>query len=312
MLFEDYHRVSLVACDLGDCMKLALRITSIILLLVVGLGYFVLSGRPIPEQTQFALNLSQLRELAAAPKEQLPVAVEALVVAQGSMPSGLVVAGANMRPLKRVWPSFQLRYEDYSFVIDGAYKEPNQPGQLTVLEAALLRARKVLFTHTHADHVLGVAKAEFYAQIKDKLVLTFEQLNESNHGRRNFPAGGLSGIVALKYDMLKRFAPGVVLIKSPGHSQGSQMIYVQTRDTNEFLLVGDVVWDMGNINSLQTRPKLIGEWLLKGDEALVAQQVRALFEFHQAHPDVHIVISHDANLLQQQFVQGLLVEGFTF
>ena len=50
-----------------------------------------------------------------------------------------------------------------------------------------------------------------------------------------------SAFRTIDYDRLYAVAPGVVLVSAPGHSPGSQLVYVRLADYREVLLVGDLV-----------------------------------------------------------------------
>ena len=54
-----------------------------------------------------------------------------------------------------------------------------------------------------------------------------------------------------------RIAPGVVVAAMSGHTAGSEVIYVQRADGAEYLFIGDIAWNMSNIEQLTTRPLLL-------------------------------------------------------
>jgi hypothetical protein len=105
----------------------------------------------------------------------------------------------------------------------------------------------------------------------------------------------------------------VVLIEAAGHSPGSQMIYIRLQTgagtTQEYLLVGDVVW-----NSLSLQRETGRAWLaslsLNEPRDVHANQVRALINLQKAEPALHMVISHDGAQIEAEIKEGLL--GGTF
>jgi len=93
----------------------------------------------------------------------------------------------------------------------------------------------------------------------------------------------------LDYDQYYPLAPGVALIAAPGHTPGSQMIYVVLESGREYLLVGDATWHMDGIR------QIIGKdapWITE-DRAAILDQLRWLNGVMRAEPGVVIVASHD-------------------
>ena len=105
-------------------------------------------------------------------------------------------------------------------------------------------------------------------------------------------------------------APGVVLLAAPGHTPGSQIVYVRLSDQREMLLLGDVVWDMENIRSRTGRPAAVGRVLLGSDQEQVAQQISALYALTQEHPEVYLIPSHDVLNLRELIEKKVVVRGF--
>ena len=103
----------------------------------------------------------------------------------------------------------------------------------------------------------------------------------------------------LNYDGLHLIAPGVVLQKAPGHSVGSQLIYVRRNDGQEFLFIGDIAWNLRNIEEQTGRPLLVSWIFLQEDREQVAHQLRALLELKQSHPELQVVIAHDGDILER-------------
>jgi glyoxylase-like metal-dependent hydrolase (beta-lactamase superfamily II) len=99
----------------------------------------------------------------------------------------------------------------------------------------------------------------------------------------------------------------VVLQKAPGHSRGSQLIYVELADGKRFLVVGDIAWTKDNIRLQRGRPGLASV-LMKEDRGEVAAQVKALARLPA---DVHVIVAHDPVALQQDLKAGLYKLGFS-
>ena len=78
-------------------------------------------------------------------------------------------------------------------------------------------------------------------------------------------------------------APGVVLIKAPGHSPDQQMVYARLQSGREILHSVDSAWIYDNI--LQLKPKA-APWV-KEDVPAIMAQLRWLKRLarHRAEPD---------------------------
>jgi glyoxylase-like metal-dependent hydrolase (beta-lactamase superfamily II) len=302
-------------------MRRVLRIAAGLLgVLALALGAVLLAGQrgvPVPVHSSYRIDLAQLHELAQRREGARPGALNALVVGRGELPRGAVVAGQSwLERLPRVFAAFQILYPDgRSIVVDAPYatRDPaaNDPAALRALEDGIARAESLLLTHTHDDHVLGLARSSRYAELKSKLALTRAQRDDPIFGIRAFPQGSLREANPLECEGSCAFAPGVALLAAPGHTQDSQIIYVELEKGLRYLILGDVVWDMENIETLTSRPRIIANTLLRGDEAKVAEQIRALHDLLASGAQVELVISHDARHLSEQIRSGRIGEGFS-
>jgi glyoxylase-like metal-dependent hydrolase (beta-lactamase superfamily II) len=111
------------------------------------------------------------------------------------------------------------------------------------------------------------------------------------------------------FSRLQEVAPGLVAIKNPGHTPGHLMFYIRTADGREMLYVGDLVWSYRNFEAGRTRSRAIATYFLGEDTSAVADQLRAVMFFAAAHPEVAILISHDADRLEHQIANGVVLAG---
>jgi glyoxylase-like metal-dependent hydrolase (beta-lactamase superfamily II) len=266
----------------------------------------------VPKRAEFSLELPRVRELARSVPGALPVALNALVVARGEQPHGSMVAGRSwLETVPRVFTAYQIVFPDKSIVIDGAFRDPYDPAAYAELQQAMQQASTILLTHTHMDHTQSIAGSPHLAALVPKLALTPAQLSEP-FGLRRFPEGSLKKHRKLEYDQRVAFAPGVVLIAAPGHTAGSQMVYVKLARGPEILLLGDVVWDMENVRRLKGRPRAIGSLYIRGDEVKVAHQIRALHDvLERERARLHMLPSHDPGTLAKLQRGGIVGKGFT-
>src|SRR5262249_10121680 len=141
-----------------------------------------------------------------------------------------------------------------------------------LVEKALHSAKVIVMTHEHGDHVAGVIKTPSAAEFAAKTVLTRPQL-QTLMTTPQFPDIKLTPEQAARYtvidyDRAAPFAPGIALVKAPGHTPGSQMIYVVLQNGKEYLLIGDTAWHMDNIRKLAGKN---APWIVENTDAVTAQ-----------------------------------------
>jgi glyoxylase-like metal-dependent hydrolase (beta-lactamase superfamily II) len=288
-------------------------VLSIVALLFVG-GYLLTQTAAAPG-AEYVIDLPALHRAAVA-TGALPERIEVEKVGEFAFPRTLVVAGQGFHLHPMVLLVHRVVWPDHSLVIDtamGPVAAKKMPGSkmdaaaFDRVQAAMKQASLIVFTHEHVDHVGGVASAPDYAAIARQVRLTREQLDSPRLERGDFPAGALASLEPLTYQGLYAVAPGVVLQKAPGHSPGSQLVYVELAGGQRFLFVGDIAWTHDNITSGKGRP-LIARLLMGEDRPAVAAQLRALA---QLPPDVHVIAAHDPVALESDLQAGLYRRGFS-
>ncbi len=246
----------------------------------------------------------------------LPERIEVEKVGDFAFPRNLVVAGEGFRMQPMVLLSHRVIWPDGSLMIDvamspeAAKKMPGSKMDGSAYErvqAAIQKANTIVFTHEHSDHINGIASAPDFAAIASKVRITREQLEGPKLERDAFPPGALGSLHPLDYDGVYALAPGVVLQKAPGHSAGSQLVYVELANGARFLFVGDIAWTHDNITEQVGRPRLV-QFMLGEDRGAVAAEVRALAALAR---DVHVIVAHDPVALAQDLRAGLYRQGFS-
>lgn len=263
----------------------------------------------------YVIDLPALHRVALS-GGALPERIEVEQIASFSFPRTIVVAGGGFHMHDMVLLSHRVVYPDRSVIIDTAIG-PKGAGSLPGarldqaaydrMQHALRQASGILFTHEHVDHVGGVAEAPDFGALAPRVLMTQEQLDGPKLERDDFAPGALAKLSPLKYSGLHLAAPGVVLQHAPGHTSGTQLIYVELASGARYLFVGDIAWTEDNIRLGRGRPG-VATLLMGEDRPAVAAQLQAL----QALPaDVHVVVAHDPVALQRDLSAGLFKRGFT-
>jgi glyoxylase-like metal-dependent hydrolase (beta-lactamase superfamily II) len=263
----------------------------------------------------FVIDLPALHRAATA-SGPLPQSLEVEKIGDFAFPRTLVVAGDGFHMHPMVLLAHRVVWPDRSLIIDtamapaAAEKMPGSKvdvGAFERLEAAMKKASDIVVTHEHSDHIGGIAAAPDFAAIAPHVRMTREQLNGPKLERTIFPAGTLEKLTPLDYSGLYAVAPGVVLQKAPGHTVGSQLIYVELANGHRFIFVGDIAWTKDNIRLGIGRPG-IAKLLMNEDRGAVAAELHALA---QLPADVHVIVAHDPVALAEDLQAGLYHRGFT-
>lgn len=294
--------------------RLALVVAGAVVGLAV-IGLLVGFSSPSAPATAPALfDLDGVRALATARGGALPERIDIATVGLLDAPLALSSAYAGTGFVEMPLTSVRVQYPDHSDVIDAACNESAQhakfPGSKFDPEAyrrvgsALLAAQTIVFTHEHFDHTQTLADSPAYDTLATSVWMPKAQWDNAAELRE-------SGIDDAKHALLRsmtvsgptRVDDGLVAIPAPGHTPGSQLLYVALQNGSEFLFIGDVAWNRAAIDRLKGKPRLLQAFLGE-DGAAVAAQLRFLKDFEAAHPEVHVVPAHDAEVLAELIASG--------
>jgi glyoxylase-like metal-dependent hydrolase (beta-lactamase superfamily II) len=268
----------------------------------------------------------EVRRLSDSLPGEKPQSVRVETVAHFDVPKIVATAGESWESVDLTVSTYQLVYSDHTALIDAGFSEEMakasgakrfESSAFARVGAALSKATLVLVTHEHPDHVGGLFVQPNFAKLLGATRLTKEQVDElkkgllvkNEDGSRVPPPDTFDDYLPLIYDRYRAVAPGVVLIKAPGHTPGSQMIFVKRSDGKDLLFLGDVAWRFRSIELQRERPRLI-TWLMNEDRDAVMRELIELDRLHDAEPKLQMVAAHDGECLEHLEQAGLLVKGF--
>ena len=266
----------------------------------------------------FEADLAIIRRMATVLPGALPLAVNGVRIAASIRPKKFVIAGGDDSPVTMPRTAFQVVYPDCTVMLDSGFDkathdsfspdkpEPFFPEQFVKLERALNAARLIVLTHHHADHVGGVVTASNFATLAGKTVITMDVadclMNTPHRPHLKLTQAAIEKFIVLDYPKYYPVAPGMVLIRSPGHSTDSQMVYLRLQSGREILHSVDSAWNRENV--LQVKGKA-APWV-KEDVPAVIGQLRWLKKVHETEHNLTVLITHDDDLFAHVTTSGIV------
>jgi glyoxylase-like metal-dependent hydrolase (beta-lactamase superfamily II) len=266
----------------------------------------------------FHPDLGVIRAMSTVLPGPLPLSVNGVRVAASIRPRKFVIEGGDETAVTMPRTAFQIVYADCSVMIDSGLDkathdsfspdkpEPYYAERFAKLMRALEQARLIVLTHHHADHVAGVICAANFSALAAKTVITMDVadclMNTPHRPHLKISPEALKTFLVLDYPDYYPVAPGIVLIRSPGHSADSQMVFVRLASGREILHSVDSAWIMDNIRHVKGKA---APWV-KEDVPAVMAQLRWLKRITETEPNITILVTHDDDLFERLTASGAI------
>jgi glyoxylase-like metal-dependent hydrolase (beta-lactamase superfamily II) len=281
------------------------------------------TAAPADAQTPaWSADITAVRKTASLIPGARPLRINVLKFAESRRTKNFSIKGAPKIPSIQARTAFQVVYRDGTVMVDSGMdlqvhkffgrgqEEPYFPDAAARVDRALRAAKLIVMTHEHGDHVAGVIRTPLFAELAGKTILTRTQVKTLMDDPQ-MPEIRLSPEMARKfividYDNYFPLAPGMALINSPGHTPGSQMIYVALDAGNEFILAGDVAWHMDGVRTMTGKD---APWV-KEDEAAIADELKWLNQLTRTEKNLNVVLSHDEEQRLDLINRKILGDGF--
>lgn len=266
----------------------------------------------------WSASLEDIRRAARLIPGRRPLRLNMLKFAESRRTKNFSVKGAPSIPSVQARTAFQVMYADGSVMVDAGMNlavhkffgrgvdEPYFPDATKQIDQALQRARLIVVTHEHGDHVAGVIASPLMNELAPKTVLTRSQVQTLTTNPQmpeiRLTAEQARRFIVVDYDAYFPLAPGIVLVKAAGHTPGSQMVYVTLETGREYLLIGDATWHMDGVREMTGKD---APWVTEDTSAVLAQ-LTWLNGLSRTDPGLVVVASHDDEQHAALTKQGVL------
>jgi glyoxylase-like metal-dependent hydrolase (beta-lactamase superfamily II) len=272
----------------------------------------------VANTSPWSADISEIRRTAALLPGRKPSRINVLKFAESHRTKNFSVKGEPATPSVQARTVFQVVYPDGYVMVDAGMDEPMHkqigrgaeepyfPEQAQQVDKALRGARAIVFTHEHGDHVTGVIRTPYLAELAPKTILSRAQVR-TLETTPQFPDLRITEEQAqryhvIDYDRYMAFAPGWTLIKAAGHTPGSQMMFITLDSGREYLLIGDAAWHMDGVRKVTGKD---APWIVE-DTAAVNEQLKWLNTLSMLEKNLVIVASHDDDEHKELVARKLL------
>jgi glyoxylase-like metal-dependent hydrolase (beta-lactamase superfamily II) len=282
-------------------------------------GCLCLGGEAAAQDAAYSPTfLAAVRRAADVIPGERPTSVGVLTPDVFMISIAFMVEGGSTDRVPAGHPAFQLRFPRGWIMVDASIDREIAKGDTTFsderyrrIHEALRDARLAVVTHEHQDHVAGLIRSPFLAEVQRHALLTRAQmrvlLDKPNDPRIKLDSATAARYLVVDYDPIMPIARGVVLIRAAGHTPGSQMVYVRLASGRELVLAGDVAWHISGILTERQKPEESTKNFGGEDRAAIGQQLHWLKELP---PEITVVPAHDQALIDQLIGRKVLRRGF--
>ena len=275
---------------------------------------------PVATETYPENLLQRVRDAASMTPGDSPESISYIKIAESHRTYAAIIEGGSDEQFISARTVFKVSYPDGLIMIDSGMDEavhrfygfgrdePYWQEKNDVVQDLLLQARMIVITHEHGDHIAGVLRTDSRDELAAKTILTDSQVNTLLTSPQlpeiGLAPGQANDYIVLDYDLTLPIAPGMVLIKSPGHTHGHQMVYVQLNNDKEYLFIGDIGWSLDNITQQKLRPEATMARIKEDPQALLNQMqwIKQVMD----EDGLIIIPSHDDFLLKSYVEQDII------
>lgn len=277
--------------------------------------YWMFYDNRLPESGEFVLDIDAIRAKATGIEGPLATHIEVETLSHTFAPKIAMAAGTDWSQVDLVRNSFRVNFPNKSIIIETGQSRANamrfgaesyDDEAWDRLIDAMAEAETILITHGHPDHAGGLLELAAEDRIQSAAYLNAAQIEAMKFG------GLAATAFEPAFDSSEPFAvaSGIVIIPAPGHSPGSQIIYVQLQDGREYLFVGDTASLADNIRLLRPRSRYVMTNIGSDDRPAVFLQSAAIQAVLKSEPEISLVPGHDAIETESLISRGVLVRGF--
>jgi glyoxylase-like metal-dependent hydrolase (beta-lactamase superfamily II) len=287
---------------------------ALMLIALIAMPYYWLLVDPGPTSAPLrAIDLARLRAEAGRYGGARPTGIEYAAVATQTRPGTLLVAGGGLKADMTAVVAWRLITPGGDTVINagltmdqaeasgfGSY----HPEVQDAVDRWLYSARRILFTSEDIDHIGGLAKSMALGRgLASKLVTNDAQARTITDLQPVFasalapPLAALSEASGSGPSGYAGVAPGIAVVRTPGHLPGAQMIYVRLQNGREYLFAGDTAPMRRNVSWMRPRSRYMAEWQGSEDRAATTGWLKGLAQLQTREPRLTLVYAHDLGWL---------------
>ena len=304
---------------------IGILVAGLVIVTGAALWWLTIGFSHAPKSADGMFDIATWRSLAGSMDGPLPVRIEVQEVGHDKAPLLAARAGAFGQEWQTSYNAVRVVYPDGAILIGGAVdramaesmvQDKNEwsfdDAAYEQLIKAISTASQVLMTHEHRDHIIAIARYPDAEALAPHLWANAAQIAALPRYVSPLPEAFRTLQPRLSGEV-EAVAPGIVAVPAPGHTPGSQLVFIKLQSGEEYLLIGDIVWSMSSIEELTMRPVLTQYVVFdpNEDRAAIKDQIRAIHDLMADEPGLIVFPSHDRIWLEKLAAEGKIGWGFT-